>query len=106
MFNFIYLVILCLLVAIIFASCYKFLRFKKWSLAIVSFICSLIVIITTLIFFEGRLKSSEVDYLISSLGEGNIFAIIVLLLQLVLCFVTVFDYYQVLKLVKPIKDTK
>lgn len=106
MFNFIYLVVLCLLVAIIFVSCYKFLRFKKYSLAIGSFAYSLITIITTLIFFEGRLKSSEVEYLISSLQAGNIFAIIVLLLQLVLCFVTVFDYYQVLKLVKPIKNTK
>lgn len=106
MFNFIYLVVLCLLVAIIFASCYKFLRLKKYSLAIGSFAYSLITIITTLIFFEGRLKSSEVEYLISSLQAGNIFAIIVLLLQLVLCFVTVFDYYQVLKLMKPIKNTK
>lgn len=106
MFNFIYLVVLCLLVAIIFVSCYKFLRFKKCSLAIGSFAYSLITIITTLIFFEGRLKSSEVEYLISSLQVGNIFAIIVLLLQLVLCFVTVFDYYQVLKLMKPIKNTK
>ncbi len=36
MVNFIYLVVLCLLVAIVCVSCYKFFRVKRWKEAISS----------------------------------------------------------------------
>lgn len=99
MVNFIYLVVLCLLVAIVCVSCYKFFRAKKWKEAISSLIYILLVVITSIIFFGGRLSTLEFDYLISSLKTGNIFGIIVLILQILLVVVTVISYSEVIKLI-------
>lgn len=100
MVNFIYLVVLCLLVAIVCVSCYKFFRAKRWKEAIGSLIYILLVVITSIIFFGGRLNDLEFDYLINSLKTGNIFGIIVLILQILLVIVTVISYYEVIKLTK------
>ncbi len=100
MVNFIYLVILCLLVAIVCVSCYKFFRAKRWKEAIGSLIYLLLVVITSIIFFDGRLNTLEFDYLIDSLKTGNIFGIIVLILQILLVIVTVISYGEVIKITK------
>lgn len=100
MVNFIYLVILCLLVAIVCVSCYKFFRAKKWKEAIGSLIYLMLVVITSIIFFNGRLNSLEFDYLINSLKTGNIFGVIVLILQILLVIVTVISYSEVIKITK------
>ena len=59
-----------------------------------------LVVITSIIFFSGRLTALEFDYLINSLKTGNIFGIIVLILQILLVVVTVISYYEVIKLTK------
>lgn len=100
MVNFIYLVILCLLVAIVCVSCYKFFRAKKWKEAIGSLIYLMLVVITSIIFLNGRLNSLEFDYLINSLKTGNIFGVIVLILQILLVIVTVISYSEVIKITK------
>lgn len=100
MVNFIYLVILCLLVAIVCVSCYKFFRAKRWKEAIGSLIYLLLVVIISIIFFNGRLNALEFDYLIDSLKTGNIFGIIVLILQILLVIVTVISYGEVIKITK------
>lgn len=100
MVNFIYLVVLCLLVAIVCVSCYKIFRAKRWKEAISSLIYILLVVITSIIFFGGRLNVLEFDYLINSLKTGNIFGIIVLILQILLVVVTVISYSEVIKLTK------
>lgn len=100
MVNFIYLVILCLLVAIVCVSCYKFFRAKKWKEAIGSLIYILLVVITSIIFFNERLNVLEFEYLINSLKNGNIFGIIVLILQILLVIVTVISYGEVIKITK------
>ena len=100
MVNFIYLVVLCLLVAIVCVSCYKFFRAKKWKEAISSLIYILLVVITSIIFFSGRLTALEFDYLINSLKTGNIFGIIVLILQILLVVSAIFNYYQIIKISK------
>lgn len=100
MINFIYLVILCLLVAIVCVSCYKFFRARRWKKAISSLIYILLVVITSTIFFNGRLNVLEFDYLINSLKTGNIFGIIVLILQILLVIVTVISYGEVIKLTR------
>ncbi len=100
MVNFIYLVVLCLLVAIVCVSCYKFFRAKRWREAISSLIYILLVVITSIIFFSGRLTVLEFDYLINSLKTGNIFGIIVLILQILLVVSAIFNYYQIIKISK------
>ena len=100
MVNFIYLVVLCLLVAIVCVSCYKFFRAKRWKEAISSLIYILLVVITSIIFFSGRLTVLEFDYLINSLKIGNIFGIIVLILQILLVVSAIFNYYQIIKISK------
>ncbi|MDD6419688.1 MAG: hypothetical protein PUF66_05995 [Clostridium sp.] len=100
MVNFIYLVVLCLLVAIVCVSCYKFFRAKRWKEAISSLIYILLVVITSIIFFSGRLTVLEFDYLINSLKTGNIFGIIVLILQILLVVSAIFNYYQIIKISK------
>ncbi len=100
MVNFIYLVVLCLLVAIVCVSCYKFFRVKRWKEAISSLIYILLVVITSIIFFSGRLTVLEFDYLINSLKTGNIFGIIVLILQILLVVSAIFNYYQIIKISK------
>lgn len=100
MVNFIYLVVLCLLVAIVCVSCYKFFRAKRWKEAIGSLIYILLVVITSIIFFGGRLNVLEFDYLINSLKTGNIFGIIVLILQILLVVSAIFNYYQIIKISK------
>ena len=102
--NFIYVVVLCLLVAIICVSCYKFFRAKRWKEAISSLIYILLVVITSIIFFSGRLTVLEFDYLINSLKTGNIFGIIVLILQVSLIVVAVINYSEVIKLIKNKKN--
>lgn len=100
MVNFIYLVVLCLLVAIVCVSCYKFFRVKRWKEAISSLIYILLVVITSIIFFSGRLNVLEFDYLINSLKTGNIFGVIVLILQVLLVVFAIFNYYQIIKISK------
>ena len=100
MVNFIYLVVLCLLVAIVCVSCYKFFRAKRWKEAISSLLYILLVVITSIIFFSGRLTVLEFDYLINSLKIGNIFGIIVLILQILLVVSAIFNYYQIIKISK------
>ena len=100
MVNFIYLVVLCLLVAIVCVSCYKFFRAKRWREAISSLIYILLVVITSIIFFSGRLSTLEFDYLINSLKTGNIFGVIVLILQVLLVVSAIFNYYQIIKISK------
>ena len=100
MVNFIYLVVLCLLVAIVCVSCYKFFRAKRWKEPISSLIYILLVVITSIIFFSGRLTVLEFDYLINSLKIGNIFGIIVLILQILLVVSAIFNYYQIIKISK------
>ena len=68
--------------------------------SISSLIYILLVVITSIIFFGGRLNVLEFDYLINSLKTGNIFGIIVLILQILLVVVTVISYYEVIKLTK------
>ena len=100
MVNFIYLVVLCLLVAIVCVSCYKFFRAKRWREAISSLIYILLVVITSIIFFSGRLTALEFDYLINSLKTGSIFGVIVLILQVLLVVSAIFNYYQIIKISK------
>ena len=100
MVNFIYLVVLCLLVAIVCVSCYKFFRAKRWKEAISSLIYILLVVITSIIFFNGRLTVLEFDYLINSLKTGSIFGVIVLILQILLVVSAIFNYYQIIKISK------
>lgn len=100
MVNFIYLIVLCLLVAIVCVSCYKFFRAKRWRKAISSLIYILLVVITSIIFFSGRLSTLEFDYLINSLKTGSIFGVIVLILQVLLVVSAIFNYYQIIKISK------
>ena len=100
MVNFIYLVVLCLLEAWVCDSCNKFIRAKRGWEAISSLIYILLVVITSIIFFSGRLTVLEFDYLINSLKTGNIFGIIVLILQILLVVSAIFNYYQIIKISK------
>lgn len=104
MVNFIYLVVLCLLVAIVCVTCYKFFRAKKWKKCISSLVYILLVVITSIIFFARRLNVNELNYLINSLKDGSIFAIIVLILQVSLIVVAIINYSEVIKLIKNKKN--
>lgn len=99
MINYLFLVIIFLFMAIEVVSAYKFFRLKKIKLGIVSIVYFLITLILTLSYFGSRdvLVEDELTSLINGVSNFNLFAILVLLLNISMIVISIISYVKVIK---------
>lgn len=106
MVNYLFLVIIFLFMAIEAVSTYKFFRLKKIKLGIFSTIYFLIALILTLSFFFSRnvLVENELERLINGITNINIFAILILLLNLGMIIISTISYIKVIRWSRELKQ--
>ena len=102
MVNYLFLVIIFLFMAIDVVSTYKFFRLKKIKLGIFSLIYFLVTLILTLSFFFSRnvLVENELGRLINGITNINLYAILVLILNLGMIVISIISYVKIMKLSK------
>ena len=99
--NKLYLIIF-LFMAIEVVSTYKFFRLKKIKLGIFSLIYFLVTLILTLSFFFSRnvLVENELGRLINGITNINLYAILVLILNIGMIVISIISYVKIMKLSK------
>lgn len=104
--NYLFLIVIFLFMSIEVVSTYKFFRLKKIKLGIFSTIYFLITIILTLSFFFSRnvLVENELERLINGIININIFAILILLLNLGMIIISTISYIKVIKWSRELKQ--
>ena len=102
MVNYLFLVIIFLFMAIEVVSTYKFFRLKKIKLGIFSLIYFLVTLILTLCFFFSRnvLVENELGRLINGITNINLYAILVLILNIGMIVISIISYVKIMKLSK------
>ena len=105
MWNYLFLVIIFLFMAIEVVSAYKFFRLKKIKLSIFSTIYFLITLILTLSYFGSRnvAVENELESLINGITDINLFAILVLILNISMIVFSIISYVKVMKLSRELK---
>ena len=105
MWNYLFLVIIFLFMAIEVVSAYKFFRLKKIKLGIFSTIYFLITLILTLSYFGSRnvAVENELESLINGITDINLFAILVLILNISMIVFSIISYVKVMKLSRELK---
>lgn len=105
MWNYLFLVIIFLFMAIEVVSAYKFFRLKKIKLGIFSTIYFLITLILTLSYFGSRnvAVENELESLINGITDINLFAILVLILNISMIVISIISYVKVMKLSRELK---
>ena len=100
MVNYLFLVVIFLFMAIEAVSAYKFFRLKKIKLGIFSTIYFLITLILTLSYFGSRnvAVENELESLINGITDINLFAILVLILNIGMLVISIISYVKVMKL--------
>lgn len=108
MVNYLFLVIIFLFMAIEATSAYKFFRLKKIKWGIFSLVYFLVTLILTLSYFSSRdvLVEDEFTSLINGLSNFNLFAILVLILNVAMIIISVFSYVKVLAWGRENKSSK
>lgn len=108
MVNYLFLVIIFLFMAIEGVCCYKYFRFKNIKLGIFSLIYFLTTLVLTLSYFSIRniLIEDELTSLINGLKEINLFAIIILILNISMIVVSTISYVNIIRLERTKKDEK
>lgn len=108
MWNYLFLVIIFLFMAIEVVSVYKFFRLKKIKLGIFSTIYFLITLILTLSYFGSRnvAVENELESLINGITDINLFAILVLILNISMIVISIISYVKVMKLSRELKKDK
>ena len=108
MWNYLFLVIIFLFMAIEVVSAYKFFRLKKIKLGIFSTIYFLITLILTLSYFGSRnvAVENELESLINGITDINLFAIIILVLNIGMIVISIISYVKVMKLSRELKKDK
>lgn len=98
--NYLFLVIIFLFMAIEAVSAYKFFRLKKIKLGIFSAIYFLITLILTLSYFGSRdvAVENELESLINGITDINLFAILVLILNIGMLVISIISYVKIMKL--------
>ena len=98
--NYLFLVIIFLFMAIEAVSVYKFFRLKKIKLGIFSTLYFLITLILTLSYFESRnvAVENELESLINGITDINLFAILVLILNIGMLVISIISYVKIMKL--------
>ncbi len=106
--NYIFLVIIFLFMAIEATSAYKFFRLKKIKIGIFSTIYFLITLILTLSYFKSRniTVENELESLINGITDFNLFAIIILILNISMIIISTISYVKVILLTKEINKKK
>ena len=96
--NYLFLVIIFLFMAIEVVSAYKFFRLKKIKLGIFSTVYFLITLILTLSYFGSRnvVTENELESLINGLTSFNLFAILVLILNISMIIISTISYVKVM----------
>ena len=108
MINLIFLVIIFLFMAIEVVSAYKFFRLKKIKLGIFSTLYFLITLILTLSYFSSRdvVVENELESLINGLTDFNLFAILVLILNIGMIVISIISYIKVMGWSRELKNNK
>ena len=108
MVNYLFLVVIFLFMAIEAVSAYKFFRLKKIKLGIFSTIYFLITLILTLSYFRSRdvAVENELESLINGITDINLFAILVLILNIGMIVISIISYVKVMKLSRESKKIK
>ena len=108
MWNYLFLVIIFLFMAIEVVSAYKFFRLNKIKLGIFSTIYFLITLILTLSYFRSRdvAVENELESLINGITDINLFAIIILVLNIGMIVISIISYVKVMKLSRELKKDK
>ena len=106
--NYLFLVIIFLFMAIEAVSVYKFFRLKKIKLGIFSTLYFLITLILTLSYFESRnvAVENELESLINGITDINLFAILILVLNIGMIVISIISYVKVMKLSRELKKDK
>ena len=106
--NYLFLVIIFLFMAIEAVCSYKFFRLKKIKWGIFSLVYFLVTLILTLSYFSSRdvLVEDEFTSLINGLSDFNLFAILVLILNVAMIIISVFSYVKVLAWGRENKSSK
>jgi len=104
--NYLFLIVIFLFMSIEVVSTYKFFRLKKIKLGIFSTIYFLITLILTLSFFFSRnvLVENELERLINGITNINIFAILILLLNLGMIIISTISYIKVIRWSRELKQ--
>lgn len=100
--NYLFLVVIFLFMAIEGVSAYKFFRFRKIKLGVFSAIYFFITLILTLSFFFSRnvLVENELGRLINGITNINLYAILVLILNIGMIVISIISYVKIMKLSK------
>ena len=106
--NYLFLVIIFLFMAIEGVSAYKFFRLKKIKLGIFSTLYFLITLILTLSYFSSRdvVVENELESLINGLTNFNLFAILVLILNIGMIVISIISYIKVMGWSRELKNNK
>lgn len=94
--------------AIEVVSAYKFFRLKKIKLGIFSTLYFLITLILTLSYFSSRdvEVENELESLINGLTNFNLFAILVLILNIGMIVISIISYIKVMGWSRELKNNK
>lgn len=94
--------------AIEVVSAYKFFRLKKIKLGIFSTLYFLIILILTLSYFSSRdvVVENELESLINGLTNFNLFAILVLILNIGMIVISIISYIKVMGWSRELKNNK
>ena len=100
--NYLFLVVIFLFMAIEGVSAYKFFRFRKIKLGVFSAIYFFITLILTLSFFFSRnvLVENGLERLINGITNINLYAILVLILNIGMIVISIISYVKIMKLSK------
>ncbi len=106
--NYLFLVIIFLFMAIEGVSAYKFFRLKRIKLGIFSTLYFLITLILTLSYFFSRdvLVENEIESLIDGIANINLFAILILILNIGMIIISTISYVKVMRLSRELKSAK
>lgn len=106
--NYLFLVIIFIFMAIEVVSAYKFFRLKKLKLGIFSTLYFLITLILTLSYFSSRdvVVENELESLINGLTNFNLFAILVLILNIGMIVISIISYIKVMGWSRELKNNK
>ena len=106
--NYLFLVIIFIFMAIEVVSAYKFFRLKKIKLGIFSTLYFLITLILTLSYFSSRdvEVENELESLINGLTNFNLFAILVLILNIGMIVISIISYIKVMGWSRELKNNK
>lgn len=106
--NYLFLVIIFIFMAIEVVSAYKFFRLKKIKLGIFSTLYFLITLILTLSYFSSRdvVVENELESLINGLTNFNLFAILVIILNIGMIVISIISYIKVMGWSRELKNNK